>query len=45
VKLLQDSGVKVMLMLGGAAQGSFSRLSGSDASVCLTLNVQSYSES
>ena len=36
VKSLQNSGVKVMIMLGGAAQGSFARLSGPDASVCLT---------
>lgn len=43
VKRLQDSGVKVMVMLGGAAQGSFARLSGPDTSVCLTLNIQSYS--
>jgi hypothetical protein len=34
VKLLQGSGVKVMVMLGGEAQGSFARLSGPDASVC-----------
>jgi hypothetical protein len=28
VKLLQDSGVKVMAMLGGAAKGTYQRLSG-----------------
>jgi hypothetical protein len=33
VRQLQDAGVKVMAMLGGAAKGSFERLSGSDESV------------
>jgi hypothetical protein len=33
VKQLQDGGIKVMMMLGGAARGTFQRLSGDDASV------------
>jgi hypothetical protein len=31
VKVLQQNGIKVMAMLGGAAQGSYQRLSGTDA--------------
>lgn len=37
VKQLQDGGIKVMMMLGGAARGTFERLSGDDASVSLDL--------
>lgn len=33
VKQLQQGGIKVLMMLGGAAQGSYQRLSGDDASV------------
>lgn len=33
VKQLQAGGIKVMMMLGGAARGTFERLSGDDASV------------
>lgn len=33
VKTLQANGIKVMMLLGGAAQGSYQRLAGSDASV------------
>jgi hypothetical protein len=33
VKWLQGSGVKILGMLGGAAKGSFERLSGSDENV------------
>jgi hypothetical protein len=36
VKVLQDAGVKVMGMLGGAAKGSFERLSGKEEHVCLS---------
>jgi chitinase len=35
VKQLQDGGIKVMMMLGGAARGTFERLSGDDASVSI----------
>lgn len=35
VKWVQGSGVKVLGMLGGAAKGSFERLSGSDEDVCI----------
>lgn len=35
VAWLQGSGVKVLGMLGGAAQGSFEKLSGNEESVCL----------
>ena len=34
VKTLQQNGIKVMALLGGAAQGSYQRLSGSDDDVC-----------
>jgi hypothetical protein len=34
-KQLQEGGIKVMMMLGGAARGTFQRLSGDDASVSL----------
>jgi hypothetical protein len=34
VKWLQGSGVKVLGMLGGAAQGSYERLGGSEDNVC-----------
>lgn len=37
VKQLQDGGIKVMMMLGGAARGTFERLSGDDASVSILL--------
>jgi len=33
VKQLQAGGIKVMMMMGGAAQGSYQRLSGDEASV------------
>ena len=33
VKQLQDGGIKVMMMLGGAAAGTYQRLSGDDESV------------
>ena len=33
VKTLQQNGIKVMALLGGAAQGSYQRLSGSDDDV------------
>lgn len=36
VKWLQGSGVKVLAMLGGAAQGSYERLAGSEENVQLT---------
>jgi hypothetical protein len=32
-KQLQEGGIKVMMMLGGAARGTFQRISGDDASV------------
>jgi cyclin-dependent kinase len=35
VKQLQAGGIKVMMMLGGAARGTFERLSGDDASVSI----------
>jgi len=35
-KQLQEGGIKVMMMLGGAARGTFQRLSGDDKSVSLT---------
>lgn len=35
VKQLQDGGIKVMMMLGGAAPGTYQRLSGDDQSVSL----------
>jgi len=35
-KILQSLGVKVMAMMGGAGAGSYARLMGSDADVCLT---------
>jgi len=41
VKWLQGTGVKVMGMLGGAAQGSFVRLSGDEASVRINVMIQS----
>lgn len=34
VRTLQKNGVKVMILLGGAAAGSYKRLNGSDAEVC-----------
>lgn len=34
VKQLQSGGIKVMMMMGGAAQGSYQRLAGNDTSVC-----------
>jgi hypothetical protein len=37
---LQGSGVKVLGMLGGAAKGTFERLSGDDESVRVTGNVR-----
>jgi hypothetical protein len=37
VSWLQGSGVKVLGMLGGAAKGSFEKLSGDDESVCFSL--------
>lgn len=37
VSWLQGSGVKVLGMLGGAAKGTFERLSGDDESVCISL--------
>lgn len=37
VRWLQGAGVKVMAMLGGAAKGTYERLSGDDASVCIIL--------
>ena len=35
MKILQDNGIKVMALLGGAAGGTYRRLSGSDESVRL----------
>lgn len=37
VKWLQGAGIGVLGMLGGAAQGSYQRLAGDDASVCSSL--------
>jgi hypothetical protein len=37
-KQLQEGGIKVMMMLGGAARGTFQRLSGDDESVSPTSN-------
>lgn len=34
VRILQSHGIKVMALLGGAAGGSYHRLSGNDSSVC-----------
>lgn len=38
VKQLQDGGIKVMMMLGGAAPGTYQRLSGDDESVSLIVH-------
>jgi len=39
VKQLQAGGIKVMMMLGGAARGTFQRLSGDDASVSIDPSI------
>ena len=42
VKTLQQNGIKVMGLLGGAAQGSYERLSGSDADASMAVHYNAF---
>jgi hypothetical protein len=37
VKILQDAGIKVSILLGGAVAGTYKNLNGTDDEVCLLL--------